>query len=91
MHTAVDLPLGSDQDVLLAALDTVIFTLDTAGAVPVTARIEHAAAGQPRLDLGLVTLGHVRLVGPAPKAATLNDLRFAPDPAGCSAEVTIDI
>ncbi len=90
-HLAVDLPTGTDQEVLLAALDAVIFTLDTAGAVPVTAGIDYPAAGPPTLELGLVSLAHVRLVGPAPKAATLNELRFDHHAAGCSAEVTIDV
>jgi hypothetical protein len=83
-------PGGTDQEVLLAALGAVIFTLWTPPVVPVTA---DQPSGTRTTDarLGLVSLAPVSLVGPAPKAATLNDLRFDHHAAGCSAEATIDI
>ncbi|GEL18458.1 archease [Pseudonocardia asaccharolytica] len=87
---AADLPAGTDQDTLLAALDEVIFILDTEGAVPVSVRTERTPGGL-RLDLGLVALDKVQLTGTPPKAITLHGLRFGRIDSGWSCEVIVDI
>lgn len=81
---------GNDEEALVAVLDEVIYRLDTEGELPLDPEV-------CALDGGLAvrwrTTGTdaVELVGAVPKAVSLNDLRFAPDDAGWSCAVTLDV
>ena len=86
-RVAVPLAVESDVDLLVAALDEVIYRLDTRDQVPVEAEY---AGGELRLDMADVHA--LPVIGPAPKAVTLHELEFGPTAGGgwrCS--VTIDI
>lgn len=87
-HLAAD----SDEDLLVAVVDEVIYLLDAEGEIPVSVTAERGRDGGVDLVLSVTDATTVEIVGAAPKAASLNDLRCAPDPAGtwfCG--VTIDV
>ena len=82
----VPLAADSDTDLLVAALDEVIYRLDTRDQVPVAASY---AAGTLHLDMADVHT--LPVVGPAPKAVTLHELHFAAEGDRWTCSVTIDI
>jgi SHS2 domain-containing protein len=81
---------GSDEDMLVAVLDEVIFRLDVEGQLPVAAEV---AASDGGLDVQLRTVdaGRTELVGAVPKAVSLHELRFGRDADGWSCQVTLDV
>jgi protein archease len=92
-HTArLHLTAGSDEDLLVAVVDEVIYRLDADGEIPISVAVRRAADGGIDLVVALTDVDAVEIVGAAPKAASLHDLRCAPDPAGrWSCSVTIDV
>jgi SHS2 domain-containing protein len=83
---------GSDEDLLVAVVDEVIYWLDAEGEVPVSVAVRRAGKGGVDLVLPLAAVSAMGIIGAAPKAASLHDLRCAPDPAGqWSRSVTIDV
>ena len=83
---------GSDEDLLVAVVDEVICRLDADGEIPVAVAVRPAPDGGVVLVLPLAGVREAEITGPAPKAASLHDLRCAPDPAGrwwCG--ITIDV
>jgi len=83
---------SSDDDLLVAVIDEVIYRLDADGEIPVTVAVRPAPEGGVVLDLSLAELSEAEITGAAPKAASLHDLRCAPDPAGrWSCGITIDV
>jgi protein archease len=86
------LPAGPDADLLAAAVEEVIYVLDTAGEVPVAVEVGRAAGGGIDLALLAVDISTVEITGAAPKAASLSGLACAPDASGrWSCAVTIDV
>lgn len=81
-----ELAADTDEDALVAALDEVIYLLDTRSAVAVRTEVE---AG--RLRLGLAPVEDVELTGAVPKAVALHELHFGPGDQGWSCTVTIDV
>lgn len=93
----------TDPDLLVAALDEVIYRMDARDEIPaeVTVRPDQAdlAGSEPngaalavRLGLALARLDSVRITGAVPKAVSLSDLRCAPEESGrWLARVTIDV
>lgn len=80
----------SDPDLLAAALDEVIYVLDTRGRVPCWADLTPGPTGtEMRLHLAPVTA--TELVGAVPKAVTLHDLRFERTGDGWWCGVTVDV
>ena len=73
---------GPDEDLLVAVVDEVIYRLDADGAIPVRVAVRRAGDGGVDLVLSLADAGAVEIVGAVPKAASLHELRCAPDPAG---------
>jgi SHS2 domain-containing protein len=71
---------GSDESLLLDVLDEVIFTLDTAEAVPVRASVRAAADGGLDLRLALADRAAVTPTGAVPKAVSRSE--FAVDSRG---------
>jgi SHS2 domain-containing protein len=93
-HHAVEchLAAGSDADLLAAAVEEVIYRLDTSGEVPVAVAAGRAADGGIDLVLRAVSATAAEIVGAAPKAVSLSGLACAPDAAGrWSCAVTIDV
>jgi len=82
----------SDEDLLVAVVDEVVYWLDAEGEIPVSAAVRRAGDGGVDLALSLADAGAVEIIGAVPKAASLHELRCAPDPAGqWSCSVTIDV
>ncbi|MGH3344961.1 MAG: archease [Carbonactinosporaceae bacterium] len=86
----VDLTEEADEDVLVAVLNEVIYLMETAGEIPVSADAERAG-GQVRVWLHLLPVDTVELTGAVPKAVSLHELRFAPAAPGWACQVTIDV
>jgi SHS2 domain-containing protein len=86
------LAAGSDADLLAAAVEEVIYRLDTGGEVPAAVVVGRAADGGIDLAFRAVDVGTVEIIGAAPKAASLSGLACAPDASGgWSCAVTIDV
>jgi len=86
------LTAGSDADILAAAVEEVIYTLDAAGEVPAAVKVRRAAGGGIDLALAAVDASTVEIIGAAPKAVSLSGLACAPDASGrWSCAVTVDV
>lgn len=86
------LTAGTPEDLLVAALDEVIYLLDAEGEIPVSVAVRRAADGGVDLVLSLAGAEAVEIIGSVPKAASLHELRCAPDETGqWSCAVTIDV
>jgi SHS2 domain-containing protein len=92
-RTAVQhIPAAPDEDLLVAAVNEVIYRLDADGDIPVKVAVRPAPDGGVDLSLSLADAGSVAIVGAVPKAASLHELRCAPDPAGqWSCSVIVDV
>jgi SHS2 domain-containing protein len=82
--------VGDDEGLLVAALEELVYLLDTAGEVPVTVEVTRTAEGA-EISFGMVPVGEVEQVGAVPKAVSLHDLRIAPGPEGWSCSVLLDL
>jgi SHS2 domain-containing protein len=80
----------SDPDLLVAALDEVIYILDTRGAVPCDTDLTPGPMGV-EMRLEVVPVSAVELVGAVPKAVTLHDLRFEHCHGGWRCGVIVDV
>ncbi|AVH56507.1 MULTISPECIES: archease [Streptomyces] len=80
----------SDDDLLTALLDEVVFRLDVHGHVPVDVGAESVEGGLD-VRLEVADLAEVEVIGAAPKGVSWQDLRIGPDPYGWSCAVTIDV
>jgi SHS2 domain-containing protein len=86
------LAAGSDADLLAAAVEEIVYRLDTKGEVPVAVAVGRAADGGIDLALRAVDASTVEIIGAAPKAASLSGLACAPDASGrWSCAVIIDV
>lgn len=79
-------PPGSEESLLLAVLEEVIFTLDTAEAVPVSAEVSAAGDGGLDMVMALVDRAGVEGTGAMPKAVSRSGLRVdvGPGRVGCT-------
>lgn len=83
---------ASDDDLLVAVIDEVIYRLDADGEIPVTVTVRPTPDGGVVLVLSLADLAEAEITGAVPKGASLHDLHCAPDPAGrWSCGITIDV
>jgi SHS2 domain-containing protein len=82
----------TDADLVAAAIEEVIYCLDTRGEIPVAVTARRAADGGIDLTLHLTGLDQVEITGAVPKAAALSGLRCGRDESGrWSCAVTIDV
>jgi SHS2 domain-containing protein len=82
----------SDEDLLVAVMDEVIYRLDADGEIPVSVAVRPAPEGGVAVSFALVPVAGAEITGAAPKAASLHELRCAPDAAGgWSCQVTVDV
>jgi SHS2 domain-containing protein len=80
----------SDEDLLVAVLDEVVFLLDTEGLVPVDVELDPTEEGlDVRFAMGDAT--SVPQTGAVPKAVSLHELYLAPGPRGWRCSVTLDV
>jgi len=83
---------SSDEDLLVAVIEEVIYRLDADGEIPVTAAVRPAPDGGVVLTLPLADVHEAEITGAVPKAASLHDLHCAPDAAGrWSCGIIIDV
>ncbi|HEX9033906.1 MAG TPA: archease [Streptosporangiaceae bacterium] len=88
----VRLPAAPPADLLTLLLDEIVYLVDAGDEVPVTITVRPAADGGADADLGLASLASAEIVGAAPKAISLHELRCEADAAGqWSASVTVDV
>jgi SHS2 domain-containing protein len=82
----------SDEDLLVALVDEVIYRLDADGEVPVSVAVRPVPEGGVAVSFALVPVAAAEITGAVPKAASLYELRCAPDAAGWwSCAVTVDV
>ena len=83
---------GSDEDLLVALVDEVIYRLDADGEIPVSVAVRPLPDGGVTVSFALVPVAAAEITGAVPKAASLHELRCAPDAAGrWSCAVTVDV
>ncbi len=83
---------SSDEDLLVAAVEEVIYRLDADGEIPVAAAVQSAPEGGVVLTLPLADVNEAEITGAVPKGASLHDLHCAPDASGrWSCGITIDV
>jgi SHS2 domain-containing protein len=80
----------SDEEVLVALLEEVVYWLDTEGEVPVDVELTTVPGGL-RADLHMADAASLPVTGAAPKAATLHELHFGRGPDGWTCSVTLDV
>lgn len=81
---------GVGADLLVAALEELVYLLDTAGEVPVAVQVTPVPDGvEIRLDMAPVE--GLEQVGAVPKAVSLHDLRLDHGPAGWTCSVLLDL
>lgn len=80
----------SDEELLTALLDEVVFRLDVDGRVPVDLEAD-TTDGDLDVRLALADLADVEVTGATPKGVSWHGLHFGPGPYGWSCEVTVDV
>lgn len=80
----------SDEDLLAAVLDEVIYYLDTAGEAPVDVEVE-ALDGDIDVRFAMADARALTQVGAVPKAVSLHELSLALGAAGWQCSVTLDV
>jgi phage shock protein A len=82
----------SDEDLLVAVVEEVIYRLGADGEIPVTPAVQSAPEGGVVLILPLADVNEAEITGAVPKGASLHDLLCAPDASGrWSCGITIDV
>lgn len=82
----------SDEDLLVAVLDEVIYRLDAESQVPVSVDVRRAPDSGVVVCFAVAPVAEVQITGAAPKAVTMHELRCGPDAAGrWSCSVTVDV
>jgi SHS2 domain-containing protein len=79
------------ESCVLAALEEVIFTLDTASAVPIAAEVRRAADGGLDMALVLADRETVEPTGSVPKAISRSGLTVEGSAAGVRCRVLVDV
>ena len=80
----------TDEDLLVGALDEVIYRLDTEDRVAVAVALAPRAGGVD-LTLRMADPSGVVPIGAVPKAVSLHELRFEGGPDGWACSVTVDV
>jgi len=85
-----ELAATNDSDRLVAALDELIYLLDTQGVVPLGAEFEIESETM-RVTMPVASLSDVTLIGAAPKAIALSGLEFSHTGNEWRCRATIDV
>ena len=86
----VQLAEGSDEELLTALLEEVIYWLEVPGRVPVDVETD-ASDGGLEVRAALAELADVEIIGAVPKGVSWHELRIGPDPYGWSCVATVDV
>lgn len=81
---------GTDEQLLLAVLDEIIYLLDAEGTVPLDILVRPLATGI-ELELANVAVARAEIIGAAPKAVSLNELQIEHGSHGWHCAATIDV
>lgn len=84
------LTADSDEDLLVAVLEEVIYLVDTAGEAPVEVDLE-PVDGDVDVRFAMVDVRGLPQVGAVPKAVSLHELYLASGPRGWRCSVTLDV
>ena len=79
-----------DDDLLVAALEEVIYLLDTTGEAPVDVKVSQADGGVD-MTFAMVDASAIPQVVAVPKAVSLNDLHLSQGNGGWRCAVTLDV
>lgn len=90
-HRSVHLGAGSEESLLLELLDEVIFTLDTAEAVPVRAEVTLADDAGLDVVLSLANRRAVTPTGSVPKAVSRSELVVDARATGVRCRFLVDV
>ena len=82
---------STDEDLLVAVLEEVIYLVEVVGVVPVTVDLVDEKAGRLAGSFAVAPLEVVEIWGPAPKAIALSDLVFGERDNEWRCLVTIDV
>jgi SHS2 domain-containing protein len=80
----------SDEDLLVAVLDEVIFHLDTENEAPVDVELDATDEGL-EVRFAMCDVSKLPQVGAVPKAVSLHELSLARGPDGWRCSVTLDV
>lgn len=81
---------ATDEDLLVAVLDELIYLMDTTGQVPVGVVVESRDAGA-EVRFAMVDAERLSQVGAVPKAVSLHELSITGDVGGWTCSVTLDV
>lgn len=86
----------TDEDLLVAVLEEVIYRMDADGEIPLDVEVAaiRGAAGDVRessVRFRMADAGTVELVGAVPKAVALHDLELQGGSGGWTCQVTLDV
>lgn len=84
------LAANSDEDLLVAVLDEVIYLLDATGVVPVDVELE-PVDGEVDVRFATTDARSLPQVGAVPKAVSLHELSLHVGPRGWTCSVTLDV
>ena len=82
---------GPDEEVLLQALEEVIYLLDVRGAVPIEVVARDRQDGGLQVDGSLAPIADEDVIGALPKAVSRHELRIAPAERGWRCHVVVDV
>ncbi|MEU9125001.1 archease [Streptomyces sp. NPDC048506] len=85
-----ELRADTDERLLAAVIEDVIYRMEAAAEVPADIRVTAADHGV-RLRFTMVSSGLVGQIGAVPKAVSLHGLRLAHDAQGWAGRVTLDV
>ncbi|MFB7631099.1 archease [Streptomyces sp. NPDC056149] len=89
-HREVTVRADTDEDLLVALLEEVVYWLDTQNEAPVEAELTPVRGGLRAL-LSMTDIGSLPVTGAAPKAVTLHGLSCGSGPDGWRCSVTLDV
>ena len=89
---ACDRPVeaATDEDLLVAVLDELVYLMDTTGQVPVGVVVTPRDVGA-EVRFEMVDAERLPQVGAVPKAVSLHELSIARDAGGWTCSVTLDV
>ncbi|MCQ4083890.1 archease [Streptomyces sp. RB6PN25] len=85
-----EITANSDEDLLVALLEELVYWLDTASEVPVAVDLD-AMPGGVRARFRMADADSLPVTGATPKAVTLHQLTFSRGPDGFRCSVTLDV
>jgi SHS2 domain-containing protein len=80
----------SDEDLLVAVLDEVVYLMDTTGEVPVETVVKPDGGGAT-VRFAMVPIAGLPQVGAVPKAVSLHELRLEERAVGWECSATLDV